>query len=81
MLLLLLLQPTPPRLPARLAQLLEKYTWGEHAADGAGLFKRGSTRTGSTNERGPYVAGRVTLFALFLFIPPSPLPPLSTLCS
>lgn len=29
-LLLLLLQPTPSRLPARLAQLLERYTWGEH---------------------------------------------------
>lgn len=34
-LLLLLLQPTPQRLPARLAHLLERYTWGEHA-DGAG---------------------------------------------
>ncbi|XP_034249294.1 40-kDa huntingtin-associated protein [Thrips palmi] len=33
-LLLLLLQPTPQRLPARLAHLLERYTWGEHA-DGA----------------------------------------------
>ncbi|KAK3907838.1 40-kDa huntingtin-associated protein [Frankliniella fusca] len=33
-LLLLLLQPTPSRLPPRLAQLLERYTWGEHV-DGA----------------------------------------------
>lgn len=29
--LLLLLQPTPPRLPSRLAQLLERYTWGDYA--------------------------------------------------
>lgn len=32
-LLLLLLQPTPSRLPTRLAQLLERYTWGEHGTD------------------------------------------------